>query len=253
MRRLARALREHRWIVADAALLLGAALLLFVLYQTGIWEPNRPASSSYTVQGVDVSAHQGTVDFARLSAQRIRFAFVKATEGAGFRDSRFAQNWDNARKAELKTGAYHFFHFDVDAAAQAANFIRTVPVEADALPPVVDLEFYGRYRQNHPARAQVRRMLDTLLPALEARYGKPPILYCTGDTYGAYLKGAYARNPVWIRSVGLPPAKPANWTFWQYSDKGKLDGYSGSEPFIDFDVFCGSERELEAFAAGQAR
>lgn len=253
MRRLARAFRKHRWIAADAALLLGAALVLFVLYQTGIWEPNQPAAGSYAVRGVDVSARQGEVDFARLSAQRVRFVFLKATEGAGFRDSRFAQNWDNARKAGLKTGAYLFFRFDVDAAAQASNFIHAVPAEADALPPVVDLEFYGSYRQHHPARAQVRSMLDKLLPALEARYGKPPILYCTAETYGAYLEGAYARDPIWIRSVGVPPERPANWTFWQYSDKGRLDGYRGEERFIDLNVFHGTEQAFEAFAAGQPR
>ncbi|MFT9055376.1 MAG: GH25 family lysozyme [Ethanoligenens sp.] len=225
-------------------------ILLVVLRQTGVWIPNALFVRNSVVRGADVSAYQGTIDWKRLSSQPIRFVFLKATEGAGFQDKQFARNWEQARQSGLVVGAYHFFNFDVPASEQAENFIRTVPVQAGALPPTVDVEFYGRFNQNHPAREKVRPMLDTLLTALEKHYGKKPMLYCTESAYHAYLAGAYGQNPVWIRNVWFKPSVPTNWTFWQYTDKGRLDGTNGTERFVDLNVFCGGEQAFQRFVSG---
>lgn len=136
---------------------------------------------------------------------------------------------------------------DVPASAQAKNFIHTVPVQMNTLPPTVDIEFYGSFSQNHPDKETVRPMLNTLLASLEERYGKKPILYCTQSAYHTYLEGAYAGYPVWIRNVWFQPSAPANWAFWQYTDKGKLDGIEGRERFIDLNVFHGTEKEFQQF------
>ena len=71
------------------------------------------------------------------------FAFLKATEGSSLQDVRFAQNWANAQAAGVRVGAYHFFSYDSPGETQADNFISAVPVTPGALPPVVDIEFYG--------------------------------------------------------------------------------------------------------------
>lgn len=67
---------------------------------------------STSVIGADVSMHQGTIDMRRLKEQDIAFVFIKATEGSGFQDVHFAENWANAQQAGLPCGAYHFFSFD---------------------------------------------------------------------------------------------------------------------------------------------
>lgn len=233
--------------LAAIACTLGIAALLGLLYQTGVLVPNALFAKRYTVRGVDVSAYQGTVNWKRLPGQSVDFAFIKATEGAGFQDRQFTHNWEYAQQAGLRVGAYHFFNFDVPASAQAENFIHTVPVQMNTLPPTVDVEFYGSFRQNHPNKETVRPMLDALLSSLEEHYGKKPILYCTESAYHTYLEGAYAGYPVWIRNVWFQPSAPANWAFWQYTDKGKLDGIEGRERFIDLNVFHGTEKEFQQF------
>ena len=62
--------------------------------------------------GVDVSSYQANIDMNKLKEQNIKFIYIKATEGSNMQDDRFAENWENAKKAELLSGAYHFFSYD---------------------------------------------------------------------------------------------------------------------------------------------
>ncbi len=221
-----------------------------MLIATGILWPNRIFASTYPVRGADVSTYQGAIDWPVLAKQDLDFAILKATEGSTDKDSRFDQNWAEARKTPLIVGAYHFFSFDSSGAAQARNIIRTVPAEAGTLPVTVDLEFYGAYLAKPPSVERVRSILDPLLTALRTHYGVPAIIYATPDVYDRYLRGSYTDNPLWIRSVALPPELPdgRDWTFWQYSDRERLAGYAGEdgdEPYLDMNVFSGSMEALE--------
>ncbi|MEG0701719.1 MAG: GH25 family lysozyme, partial [Muribaculaceae bacterium] len=78
---------------------------------------------TYPVNGIDVSAHNGNIDFARVAQDSISFVFIKATEGASFKDGKFEKNYIAARDAGLKVGAYHFFRFDINGTLQGMNFV----------------------------------------------------------------------------------------------------------------------------------
>ncbi|MGI5894603.1 MAG: GH25 family lysozyme [Candidatus Merdivicinus sp.] len=231
--------------------LLMAALLTMggLLVWKGVWIPNRIFAAGYPVQGVDVSSYQGEIDWEILAEQHLSFAYLKATEGSSFVDPTFARNAEQARKTNLRIGAYHFFSYDSPGSTQAENFIRTVQAEEDMLPPVVDLEFYGDKEQNPPAREDVRRELTVMLRKLEEAYGVQPVIYATQKSYTRYLSGEFAEYGIWIRNVYTPPLLPdgREWTFWQYTDRDKLAGYQGEEPYIDRNVFCGSPEEFSAY------
>lgn len=230
-------------IVGGAAAVAIAAALVF----SGVLWPNRVFASVLPVRGVDVSSYQGAIDWPVLSRQGVDFAIIKATEGSGDEDDRFAENWKQARANGLIVGAYHFLSFDSSAERQAENIFRTVPVTPGALPVTVDVELYGDYFAHPPSRARVRAVLDPLLAALQKHYGRPAILYATATAYDRYLSGDYHGNPIWYRSVAMPPLVPDGrpWTFWQYSDRERLAGYDGDEAYIDMDAFGGSRQALE--------
>ena len=114
----------------------------------------------WEVFGVDVSSYQGEVDWSALASQGVDFAFIKATEGSLLQDRQFAANWAGAAAAGVRAGAYHFLSYDSPGDTQADNFISAVPVTEGALPPVVDIEFYGQYLENPPEKAQVRAILE---------------------------------------------------------------------------------------------
>ena len=130
----------------------------------------RPSERRYPRQGIDISHHQGHIAWAKLPRQGVDFAYIKATEGSDRVDRRFSINWRAADEAGVHRGAYHFFGLCSSGRAQAANFVRTVPYDAGALPPAVDLEFPGNCKRR-PSRAKVHRELGDFLQIVEARYG----------------------------------------------------------------------------------
>ena len=224
-------------------LLLNAAL--FLLWANGLLLLNHPRQP---VRGVDVSHYQGEIDWPVIAGQDVQFAFIKATEGSGSQDDCFAANWEGARRAGLRVGAYHFFSFDSPGATQAANFIETVPTAVDALPPVIDVERYGDH-QRLPDASGVLPELEAMVQALRDTYGRWPILYCNRASYRAYIDGHFEACDIWYRDTieipSLPGGRP--WRFWQYTDKGRLAGFSGEERFIDLNVFSGTQAEFDAY------
>lgn len=203
----------------------------------------------YSVQGVDVSHYQGEIDFAALKENGIDFAYIKATEGSGHVDEQFAQNRKAAEEAGMLYGAYHFFSFDSEPAAQAALFMQTVGGMSGQLVPVLDVEYYADKRVNPPEKETLIPKIREMLSFMETACQSKPMLYTTYPFYEAYLKGAFEDYPLWIRNTYFPPLdKGSRWSFWQYTDHAKLPGcYEGAEPYIDRNVFRGSEAELSAF------
>lgn len=241
-------MRKKYLAVALAAVFLLLVVTAILLYN-GILVLNTPSKSRYPVRGVDVSAYQGLIDWEVLASQDITFAFMKATEGSSFTDKYFEKNYEQAQKTDLRIGAYHFFSYDSPGATQAEHFINTVEKCETMLPPVIDLEFYGDYRNNPPDQAVVREELDNMISILKEHYHMDPIIYATQKSYSLYLEGAYDNCDIWIRNVFTTPLLPdRKWTFWQYTDKARLDGYSGEEKYIDMNVFNGTKEEFAAYA-----
>lgn len=193
-----------------------------------------PDRGSYPVRGVDVSNHQGTIDWPRVAADDVAFAIIKATEGGDFVDKAFARNLEGARSAGLAVGAYHFFTFCRPGADQAANFIATVPRGLPLLPPVVDIEFGG----NCPERPSLEKFaseLQAFLHSVETAFGKPAIVYAIGEAADIYGDALPDRRR-WVRSLAMHPGHD-DWLYWQYHNKGKVDGIDGN---VDLDVLQAS-------------
>src|ERR1044071_3304348 len=100
-----------RRIAIGIGVLSSAALVLLLLCFFGIWIPNEPAPARYPVRGIDVSHHQGNIDWKSVKTSGITFAYLKATEGSDFADADFPANWHGSAKPGLVRGAYHFFTF----------------------------------------------------------------------------------------------------------------------------------------------
>lgn len=238
--------RSKKKLLLSLGILTAVIAVAFALlcWRGLILLPNEVSPNRWEMWGVDVSSYQGEVDWAVLRDQGINFAFIKATEGSGTADPCFARNWEGVGRAGVLAGAYHFFSYDSPGETQAENFIAQVPVTIGALPPVVDIEFYGDKAQDPPDRAEVKAILDPLLERLERHYRQKPILYVTYETYRRYVQGDYDGYPLWVTRPLLAPVEK-DWSFWQYSHSACLEGYQGKEEHIDLNVFCGSREELE--------
>ncbi len=91
--------------------------------------------------GIDVSHHQGNVNWHAVAEAGVSFAFVKATDGDTFVDPQFSTNWTGIKDAGIMRGAYHFFRPARPVDSQVENFVRTIRETGDGdLPSVLDLE-----------------------------------------------------------------------------------------------------------------
>ena len=97
--------------------------------------------------GVDVSDHQGAIDWSAVASEGVDFAFVRVgnrgyTEGALYADARYAENIDNATSAGLDVGAYFFSQaVTVEEAREEAEFVLRLPAGRYlALPVAYDHE-----------------------------------------------------------------------------------------------------------------
>lgn len=213
------------------------------------WSGPRP--STHPVHGIDISVWQGHIDWPTAQANGVNFAFMKATEGGDLVDPAFATNWANAAAANVPRGAYHFFYHCGPAAAQARWFIRHVPRAANALPPVLDMEWTPRSptcRAKRPA-TDVRADARTYLAAVQSHYGKRPILYTTTDFYEENELWQLTGVDFWLRSTAAHPSDRypgQHWIFWQYSGTGSVPGIQGK---VDLNAFSGSRRDWAAWLA----
>ena len=206
----------------------------------------------YQLHGIDVSKYQGDIDWPRVRASGVSFAFIKATEGGDHADERFADNWAAARAAGMPRGAYHYYYFCRPSDEQAEWFINHVPRDAAALPPVLDLEWTHRSRTCtlRPAPADVRLEALRFLQALRIYYGKRPVIYTTVDFYRDNELWRIEGFPFWLRSVAGHPSETypgQRWALWQYTGTGFVDGIAGQ---TDLNVFAGSPAQLRAWSSG---
>jgi lysozyme len=241
---LLRSLHRGLWLAATIAAAF-AILATGIFLGPQIYARLELAPLPYGVIGVDVSHHQGTIDWPTLAADGIAFAYIKATEGGNFRDGNFALNWSGAARIGLPRGAYHFFTLCKSGADQARNFIATVPLDAQALPPVVDAESMGPCSSGTPI-ADVPQELEAFLAALAGHYGRRPLIYTTAEFHDAYLQGQFPNDRFWIRSLVFPPLwRYRQWILWQYHDRGQRRGVQGP---VDLNAFRGSPQDFVAFA-----
>lgn len=217
-----------------------AALITLIFLLSGIWTPW--ASSRY-VQGVDVSWHQGAIDWRALAADNVHFAYIKASEGADHVDPRFAFNWAQAGAAGVYRGAYHFFTLCQPGARQAANFIAVAPRAPGSLPPALDMEHMGPCREG-PTMSDVAGEMRTWLDLVQAHYGARPIIYTTREFHDAHLAGLTGER-FWIRSIGVAPRfRKDDWIIWQHHNRGRRRGVQGP---IDLNAFRGDADALANF------
>ena len=236
-----------RRAVKVSAISLATAMLIVLVrlaFEYGVVAFNSPSRERYAIRGIDVSHHRGRIDWQAVRDDGVSFAYVKATEGGDFVDSRFASNWRDARAARLAVGAYHFFTFCRDGASQAANVLRVVPRETDALPLGVDLEFGGNCGRL-PSRVELHTELKSFLAPLREAYGREPILYVTEEFFRAYEPN----GELWVRDVFTQPdwLGDRTWLIWQYGNRGRIAGIRGP---VDLNVFGSSRSEWQRFRRG---
>lgn len=211
--------------------------------ETGHWAQEVCADGP-TVFGIDVSKWQGDIDWDRVAAAGVRYAFIRTSHGLLVLDEKFERNWAEARRVGILRGVYQYFSPGQDAQDQA-NYVLDQLAEhgQGELPPVIDVEETDGRRPPEIVAA-VGEWMDVMEPAL----GINPIIY-SGRYFWQDNVGnsdAFSDHPLWhpqYTQAACPNIASAwdDWLFWQHSSTGRVDGIRGN---VDMNRFNGSEEDL---------
>lgn len=185
-------------------------------------------------KGIDVSEHQGDIDWSRVKAAGYDFAFLRigyrgyGEQGTLCADAKFQQNIVNAHNAGIEVGVYLFSQaVSEDEALQEAGLVlEQLQGHSLELPVVFDPE---RIRDDAARTDNVTGEQFTKNTVLfcekmkEAGY--QPMIY-SNMLWEAfeYDMEALADYPIWYADYEPVPQTPYYFSFWQYSEKGSVDG-----------------------------
>lgn len=240
---MSRKARIAIWIVVVIALGVATVAAWFYVTSRGrsVNLGASPDKTLYPVTGVDISAHNGVVDYDALVADSIDFVIIKASEGATFRDRTFVDNIRRARQSGLPVGAYHFFRFDTPGHLQALNFLNAVKGRDIDMPLIIDVEEWTNDRL--PTEAVAAR-LDEMIDYIEQR-GYRVMIYTNKDGLERFFSTSRLTNrPLWICSFSNPPLPHDQWLLWQHTHRGSVRGIDG---IVDVNTFNGSRDDWKSW------
>ena len=207
-----------------------------------------------SVAGMDVSGHQGNVNWSSAYGNGARFAYVKATESTSYTSPSFTQQYNGSYNAGMIRGAYHFaVPSNSGGKTQADYFVAHGggwSKDGKTLPPALDIEYnpYGSTCYGLSQSAMVS-WIKAFSDEVHAKTSRWPVIYTTNDWWSTCTgnKGDFSStNPLWIAryasSAGTLPPKWGFHTFWQFADSGTFPG--------DQDSFSGAYDRLKALANG---
>ncbi len=235
--------------------ILGATLTALALVAGVVVATAAPASAAGVVYGMDVSGYQGNVNWSSAYANGARFAYVKATEGTGYTNPYFSQQYNGSYGVGMIRGAYHFARPNVSGGATQADYFVNHgggwSGDGKTLPGALDIE-WNPYSGGTCYGLSASGMVSWILAfsnEYHARTSRWPVIYtatswwsqCTGNT-GDFS----STNPLWVAryasSAGALPYAWGYYTFWQNADSGTFPG--------DQDQFNGAYSQLQALANG---
>ena len=199
-----------------------------------------------TTFGVDVSDYQSDIDWGTAAGAGVKFAFIRVSDGTGYPDSKYSQNWPAARAAGVVRGTYQFFRSSDDPIAQADLLISQMgALQPGDMPPVADVESTDGV--DNAGRAN---RLQQWLDHVEQATGVTPIIYTGGYFWEDNVGADFSRYPLWHAGYtgGNCPSSVAaqwgDWAFWQYTSTGGVSGIPGAN--VDQDNFNGTLDDLRA-------
>ncbi len=203
----------------------------FMYTDFGVYVPTQ-----FSIYGIDVSRHQNRINWKEVKKMKVQnieidFVFIKATEGKFMKDKRFKENWKEAKQNGITRGAYHFYLPDGSPETQATNFMESVKLLPGDLPPVIDIEDRG-VGAHKAFIANIKIFIDDVSDYCDCK----PIIYTYDSFYDDYLRGQFTGYPLWIARYGAEKPEEDRFSFWQFSDKARVDGIG---PKVDMNVFSG--------------
>lgn len=191
--------------------------------------------------GIDISHHQGTLNWDSLitSKHPIQFVIIRATYGSTVLDREFHRNWNESNGKPFIRGVYHYYLPNQSSTSQFEFFKSHVYLRKGDLPPVLDIEENSLF-----GRENLLKGIKNWLKLAEKHYRVKPIIYANLDFYLRYFNTKeFKKYHFWIAAyAGHRRVSNIPWTFLQFTEKMKVKGTNEN---VDGNDFNGDREDLE--------
>lgn len=186
---------------------------------------NKIVPVGYKSVGLDVSHHQGEIDWNVLFKEAhfdtiIDFVYCKATEGSDHTDTQWARNRDILNSMGVLNGAYHYLNPKTAPRPQVDHFLSVYKPRTIDLPPVLDVEEEGFSDEDLIAKIRI------WAEEVKRRTGIQPVIYTSLSFYETKFRGKMDDFQFWLAAYSREPIfmTDKNVIHWQFSEDGKLPG-----------------------------
>lgn len=193
--------------------------------------------------GIDVSGHQGTIDWDQVKEAGIQFAMIRLgyrgyTQGGLALDDNYVTNIETALESKMPVGVYFYTQaVSYEEGVEEAQYVlKNIADYKISYPVVIDTEKMeadgarANDISNEERTDAIVGFCDTIKDA-----GYTPMIYANRNWYAQNLDmdrlGDYQ---LWLAQYSNVPDFPYLFTGWQYTSEGSVPGISGS---VDIDVW----------------
>lgn len=215
------------------------------LYATSITH-NSKFNNTTKRTGIDVSHHNGNIDWNRVKASGVEFAFIRVgyrahESGSLGMDRKVYDNLKGAKNAGIKVGVYFFSQaINVNEAYEEADFITSkISGYSMDLPVVIDYEYAaehsGRLYNAHLSQAAATDVVNAFCSRVQQN-GYMGMVYANKSMLNdsLYKDSISQRELVWLANYTSETKYSGDYSFWQYTENGYVDGIDGD---VDIDVW----------------
>ena len=197
------------------------------------------------MKGIDVSSHQGVIDFHKVKNAGIDFVIIRLACGTNI-DERFFQNYFKAKENGLKVGAYIYTTAntlpkvvaEVNAIKrELSNFVEVNEHELELdLPFFIDVEYDSIVKTS---KSNVSWLFDESYKRFKELFSKVGLYASTSILETKFREDILELVPIWVAEWDNNLDYKGNFIFWQYSNVGRVDG-------IDDDVDLNSSERIHS-------
>ncbi|MCQ5130874.1 glycoside hydrolase family 25 protein [Butyricicoccus faecihominis] len=181
------------------------------------------------LRGIDVSEHDGAIDWPQVAQHGEQFAVIRSSYGLYSVDERFAYNYEQAGEAGLLRGVYHYSYAlnDADARAEANHVLSVLGTRRPTMPIWLDMEDADGYKARHGfvfSRQNITGLCAAFLEVIRDN-GRPCGVYANEDWLTHYIDVEQLPPcDVWLAQWSAKPTYTGRYEMWQYASTGRVPG-----------------------------
>ena len=189
--------------------------------------------------GIDVSQHQGKIDWAQVKTSGVDFAIIRVgyrgqSAGGIYEDRNFKSNMSGAIANGIKVGVYFYSTAinETEALEEAAWVVKKIAPYSITYPVVYDFEDFNAHRCSNVDGTQATKNAKTYLDYVKAN-GYEPMMYANKSDITSRMSRSSFSCKFWLAHYTSQTDYTGNVNMWQYTSKGSVPGISGN---VDMNV-----------------